>query len=197
MAAPLPDLTIYAFSAAPPRPASGMVSAELKFVTANPTITANNAAASVTALLTDITTNAQIYYTLDGNAPTNGAADTFGPILSGATISFAITSNTTLSVQATAPNFAPSQIVTAFFSPTNVFADSITFGFASGEASSEFITAPGQTFIAPVTMTLIPAGETMDSLQFNLAITNVTAPAPPWAPMRLPSHPCSKSRFPA
>jgi hypothetical protein len=172
-ASPLPDLTIYAISEAPPRPSSAIVSAEIQFVTANPAIVANNTATAVTATLSDNTLNAQILYTLDGNAPTNGALDTLGPVLSGATISFTITSNTTLSVQATAPNFAPSAVVTALFSPTNVVADAITFGFASGEASSQFITAPGQTFIAPVTLTLISSAEIMYTLQFNLAVTNI------------------------
>jgi hypothetical protein len=175
LVSPLPDLTIYAISEAQGRPSSATVSARIQFVTANPSILGNDSAAVV---LTDITTNAQIFYTLDGNPPTNGAADTFGPVFSGNTISFKITSNTTLSVEATAPDFGPSGVVTSVFSPTNFAADEITFGFESGEASSQFITAPGQTFIAPVTMTLISSGEIIDSLQFNLALTNLGS-APP------------------
>jgi hypothetical protein len=173
---PLPDMTIDAISEAQGRPSSSVVTARIQFVTANPTITGNDAAA---VLVSDITSNAEIFYTTDGNAPTNGAADTFGPVYSGSTISFAITSNTTLSVQALTPNFAPSGVVTVVFSPTNFSADQITFGYESGEASSQFITAPGQVFIAPVTLTLIPAGETIDTLQFDLAISNLTAPAVP------------------
>jgi sugar lactone lactonase YvrE len=173
-----PDLTIYAISEVAGRPSSDTVSARIQFVTANPSIIGNNSAAVV---LSDDTSNALMLYTLDGNAPTNGASDTFGPVSPGKTISFTITSNTTLSVQASYDSFAPSGVVTAVFSPTNYAADEITFGFEGGEASSQFITAPGQTFIAPVTMTLIPSAEIMYTLQFNLAITNVvnSVTAPP------------------
>ena len=173
----LPAMTIKAISIAPGRPSSQAVSAEIDFITANPTITGANSKA---VTLTDVTSNAQIFYTLDGNPPTNGAADTFGPVLSGQTIAFNLTSNTTLSAQATAQNFAPSGVSTAFFSPTNFSADQITFGFESGEASSQFITAPGQTYIAPVTLSLIPSAEIMYTLQFSLAISNLgSAPAVP------------------
>src|ERR1019366_8219111 len=109
VASPLPDLTIDVVSQARGRPSSATVSARIQFVTANPSILGDN---SASVLLTDITTNALIYYTLDGNPPTNGAPDTFGPVYSSNTISFVITSNTTLSVQATALNFAPSGVVT-------------------------------------------------------------------------------------
>ena len=50
----------------------------------------------------------------------------------------------------------------------------MTFGFASGEASSEFIAAAGDRFYAPITMTLIPSAEIMYSLQFSVSVTNVT-----------------------
>jgi hypothetical protein len=50
----------------------------------------------------------------------------------------------------------------------------MTFGFASGEASSEFIAAAGDRFYAPITLTLIPSAEIMYALQFNVSITNLT-----------------------
>jgi len=170
-----PDLTVEAVSEAPGRPSSSTVSAQLQFVTANPAIIGQN---SESVVLTDTTVAAQIYYTLDGTSPVAGATNTFGPVFSGTAVSFAITTNTTLSAQAFLSDFAPSAVETAVFSPTNFAADEISFGFESGEASSQFITAPGQTFIAPVTLTLIPTAESMYSLQFNLAITNIGA-APP------------------
>ena len=55
---------------------------------------------------------------------------------------------------------------------TNLVANLITFGFQSGEGSSEFIGSPGQKFFAPVTLTLLP-GQNMYSLGFTLAVTNV------------------------
>ncbi|MBM3875776.1 MAG: hypothetical protein FJ386_03540 [Verrucomicrobia bacterium] len=54
---------------------------------------------------------------------------------------------------------------------SNLTANLITFGFQNGEGSTEFIGAPGQTFFAPVTITLLP-GQEMYSLGFSIAVTN-------------------------
>ena len=67
-------------------------------------------------------------------------------------------------------------------SPCNLFRlnnfvpNSISFGFASGEASSDFVGSPGQTFYAPVTLTVLPS-QTIYSLQFNVTVTNVGSPS--------------------
>ena len=59
--------------------------------------------------------------------------------------------------------------------------NSISFGFASGEASSDFIASPGQTFYAPVTLSVLPITQ-IYSLQFNLTVTNAGPnPGPPVA----------------
>jgi sugar lactone lactonase YvrE len=170
---PLPDMTVYAIGEAPDRQSSAVTSARFQFITANPIIGGDNAAA---ILLTDATTNAQMWYTLDGSAPVPGSTNSVGPILSGQILSIDITTNTTLTVQAFANNFAPSGIATGVFLPANIDGDKLTFGFQSGEASSQFIGAAGQRFLAPVTLSLIPSGETMYSLQFDLAVTNLTGP---------------------
>ncbi|MBI3875671.1 MAG: hypothetical protein HY300_06860, partial [Verrucomicrobia bacterium] len=60
---------------------------------------------------------------------------------------------------------------------SNLTANLITFGFQSGEGSTDFIGAAGQTFFAPVTLTLIP-GQKMYSLGFSMAATN-DAGSPP------------------
>jgi hypothetical protein len=177
----LPSLTLEAISLGTGRPSSSPVSAQINYVTANPNIIGQNGQA---VQLLDVTSNAQMWYTLDGSAPVPGATNTFPPsstagITSGQIISFVPGTNTILTVQALATNFAPSGLVTATFSISNYMADEITFGFATGEGSSKFICAPGQTFIAPVTLSLIPTDETILSMQFNLAISNVTAPAVP------------------
>ena len=54
--------------------------------------------------------------------------------------------------------------------------NTISFGFATGQASSAFVASPGQTFYAPVTLTILP-GTVMDSLQFNLTV-NSAGPSP-------------------
>ncbi len=50
--------------------------------------------------------------------------------------------------------------------------NSINFGFANGEASSDFIGAAGQSFYAPVTLSLVPA-QKIYAFQFNVTVTNL------------------------
>ena len=49
----------------------------------------------------------------------------------------------------------------------------ISFGFASGEASSDFVGAAGQSFYAPVTLTVAP-GQKVYSFQMSLSATGET-----------------------
>ena len=166
-----PALTIKALGHKPDgSPDSAIVSAQFRFVTANPAITGNNAAQFT---ISDLTTNAQMWYTIDGSTPTN-AAPSLGPIPTDTTLSlqFPDGSNTlAFKVIAFRSDYQPSAVVTAVFSATNSVANTITFGFASGEASSDFIGSAGQTFYAPVTLNPLPGAE-IYSLQFNLTVTN-------------------------
>ncbi|HEX4122203.1 MAG TPA: hypothetical protein VH619_16420 [Verrucomicrobiae bacterium] len=166
---PEPDVTIYAISEATGRRSSPITSTRIQFVTANPLINGNNAAA---IYFTDATTDAEMWYTLDGSAPVQNGSNSFGPIASGQVFGIDITTNTLMNVEAFTPNFQPSGITSELFSPTNFQADQLTFGFESGECSSEFIGAAGQTFMAPVTLSLIPSGDTVYTLQFDLVVTN-------------------------
>ena len=170
---PQPDLTIYAISSAPNRRPSPVVSARYQFITANPNLSGNDAAA---VKLTDVTLNAAMYYTLDGSSPTNDGSNGIGPFFSGDILAIDLVSNATLNVRAFAPGFAPSGVVSELLTTNNNIADQITFGFANGEASSRFIAAAGQRFYAPVTLSLIPDAETMYTLQFDLVATNLTGP---------------------
>jgi len=168
-----PDLTIKAQSSQSGRVSSGVVTARFQFQTANPTISGNNAASFS---VSSATTGAQMYYTIDGTEPTNGAPS-LGPITSGTTLSFNLNnSNLTFTVKAFKPNYAPSTTISNVFSPSNFVANRISFGFDGGEASSSFIAASGQTYFAPVTMNLL-SGQQMYSLQFALSVTNGTGPA--------------------
>jgi hypothetical protein len=171
--AQIPDLTVYAIGEGTDRQSSAVTSARFQFVTANPIIGGDNPAA---ISLTDATTNAQMWYTLDGSVPVQYGTNSHGPILGGQILSINITTNTTLSVEAFLTNFAPSGVSTEVLLPGNFDADKLTFGFQAGEASSEFIGAAGQRFLAPVTLSLIGSGETMYSFQFDLDVTNLTGP---------------------
>jgi hypothetical protein len=180
----LPDLTIVAIGEENNgSPNSAVVQARFQFVTGNPLITGFNAAQF---MVSDITSNAQMWYTIDGSNPTN-AAPSVGPISSGATLSLQFPpggTNLTFKVIAFRNNYQPSAIVPVVFSPSNYVPNSISFGFASGEASSAFIGSPGQTFFAPVTLSVLPS-TLMYSLQFNLTVTNggaATNAGPPITP---------------
>lgn len=167
--APQPDLTIKAIGLQDGRQPSSVVSARYQFKTANPNIIGDNAAAIT---LSNITAGAEMWYTTDGSEPTN-QAPSVGPELGGDKISFLILTNTTLKVRAFRTNFKPSEVSTKVLSPTNFAANRITFGFAGGEASSDFVAAAGQHFYAPITLSLL-AGQTVYSMQFNVTVTNIT-----------------------
>ena len=168
--APMPDMTVYVIDTAPNRQPSPVVSARFQFVTANPIIVGDNAAS---ILVTDLTTNAQIWYTLDGSEPVQNGTNSFGPLANNQIFSLNLTTNVTLTARAFAAGFQPSGPVSTVFSPANVVGDQLTFGFASGVASSEFIAAAGQRFYAPVSLTLLPTANIMYSMQFDLAVTNL------------------------
>ena len=123
--------------------------------------------------MADITANAQMWYTVDGSDPTN-ASPSVGPIASGTALSLQFppgASNLTFKVIAVRTNYQASAIVPAIFSATNFVPNSISLGFATGEASSDFIGSPGQIFYAPVTLSPLPDAK-IYSLQFNVTVTN-------------------------
>ena len=166
-----PDLTIKAIGEkSDGSPNSAIVQARFQFIAANPLITGNNAAQFT---VSDITTNAIMWYTTDGSNPTN-AAPSVGPISSGSTLSLQFPaggSNLTFKVMAFRDNYQPSAVVPVIFSSTNFVPNTISFGFASGEASSDFVGSPGQFFYAPVTLSPLP-NTLIYSLQLNLTVTN-------------------------
>jgi len=64
--------------------------------------------------------------------------------------------------------------------------NSLSFGFASGEASADFIGAAGQYYYAPVTASLVP-GQSIYTFQFNVTLSNLnTAPPNTGTPNFLP-----------
>jgi hypothetical protein len=170
-----PFLTIKAIGEkADGSPNSAVAQTTFQFVTGNPNINGNNAAQFT---ISDITANAHLYYTLDGSDPssTNGVdLGTVATVTNVWTVGFPIAVTTLFKVRAFHANYQPSAIVSNLFSPLDFVANKISFGFAYGEASSDFVGSPGQCFYAPVTLSPLPA-TTIYSLQFNLTVTN----APP------------------
>ncbi|MGA2028681.1 MAG: hypothetical protein ABSG87_01220, partial [Verrucomicrobiota bacterium] len=170
----VPDLTIKAVNYNSDGVSGPIVSAEFIFQVANPTITGNNASSFT---ISDVTSNVVFYYTTDGSTPTNdGSGTAIGPITNNpATISLSLSSNITFQVRAFRNGYFPSVAgaATTVFSSSNFVPNTISFGFASGEASSDFVASPGQTFYAPVTLSPLPS-TVIYSLQFNLTVTNVS-----------------------
>jgi hypothetical protein len=162
---PQPDVTIKAIGVQSGRPSSLVVAARFQFKTANPVIAGDNAALFT---VTDQTTNAVMFYTTDGSDPDTNS---IGPIVSGKTLSLNATSDVLFKIRAFRNNYQDSDVVSKTFSASSFVPNSISFGFNSGEASSDFVGAPGQTFYAPVTLRVVP-GTKMYSLQFNVVVTN-------------------------
>ncbi len=169
VAIPLPDLTIKAIGVKNDgSPNSAVAQARFQFITANPTVIGNNAASFIVSNITD---QAEMWYTLDGTDPTN-AAPSLGGIPSGTQLSLDGNSDFIFKVRAFRDNYQPSGIVSVLFSSTNFTPNKITFGRTNAEPSSHFLARPGQFYYAPVTLQLQPGGETMYSLQFNVTVTN-------------------------
>ena len=176
---PFPNVAVSAIGEQSGHPNSALVSALFQFVVGNPSITGDNAAQF---MVNDVTSNAMFQYTTDGTDPrTNGTV--IGPITAtnGITLSLQFPANTNsmlFQIIGFKGNYQTSSVVSQVFSISNFVANTISFGFASGEASSDFVASPGQTFYAPVTLTTLP-NTVMYSLQFNVTVnTGPTNPGP-------------------
>jgi hypothetical protein len=174
----MPDVTIKAIGTkSDGSPNSAIVQARFQFVTGNPLIVGNNAALFT---ISDITTNAVFWYTIDGSDPTNTSVfpSTSMDLCTNSLtltnlITLNISSNFTFKVRAFRdPAYQPSAVVSTVFSSTNFVPNTISFGFLTGEASSDFVASPGQIFYAPVTLSPL-ANTVIYSLQFNLTVTNL------------------------
>ena len=167
----IPDLVIKAVNVDAIGQSSPITTAQFIFQVANPMISGNNGAQFT---VSDLTSNAVYWYTVDGTSPTN-ASPSIGPISATSTnpvtLSISATTNVLFQARAFRDGYEPSGIAQQLFSPSNFVPNSISFGFASGEASSAFIASPGQTFYAPVTLFALP-GTLIYSLQFNVTVNN-------------------------
>ena len=175
---PMPDLTIKAVNVNSGG-SSAIVTAEFIYQVGNPNITGNNAAQFT---VSDITTNAQFLYTTDGSDPrTNANATVIGPVSgtnSGVTLSLQFPANTNLmlfQIVGFRDNYLTSSVVSQPFSISNYVPTTISFGFASGPGSSHYIASPGQSFIVPVGLSLLPSAPPIYGLQFNVTITNLAS----------------------
>lgn len=168
---------------------SSVTSASFEFQVGGVTINAPGGnAAQIT--LSDVTSNVVFYYTLDGTDPTNApASQQIGTTNGLANITLNGTTNILFEVRAIGfgpdANFLMSGISPYSFTVANFKPNTISWGFAQGEGSSAFIGAAGETFYAPVTLTML-AGVPIYSLQFDMTVSytaiGITNPAPPPGP---------------
>jgi hypothetical protein len=173
----LPDITIKAIATKNDgSPNSPVVQARIQFITGNPLISGNNAAQFT---VYEVTAGSVLVYTTDGSDPRSSPTaasrvfDATTNISVNTTTLYFSSNNFPLLCYAYVPNsyFQPSQVVSNYFSSANFSPDIISFGFVSGEASSAFIASPGQTFYAPITLSVLP-NTLIYSLQFNVTVTN-------------------------
>ncbi len=161
------------------RQSSPVVKANYGFKVATPAILGDNLASfKVTTATVDPAP--ELRYTVDGADPslTNGTV-----VPEGGALQLAFTegqTNVVVKVRGFATDYLPSDIASKTFTPDGFVPNKISFGFPNGEASSEFIASAGQSFYAPVTLTLLPDAK-MYSLQFNVSVTNLGS-APPVTP---------------
>jgi len=156
---------------------SAIVTAEFLFQTANPTINGVNAAQFT---ISDATIGAKFLYTTDGSNPlTNVNATLVDPVnnTNALTLSLQFPANTNIiqfAIAAFKANYSTSSVVSKVFSVDNYLANAINFGFASGPGSCQYVASPGQSFVVPVGMSLLPGAPPIYGLQFNLTLTNLT-----------------------
>ena len=158
-------------------PDSPEVQASFQFRAADPLISGTN---YYSFSISEITANADLFYTLDGSDPrVNGlslssiATYTASNNVWTVNPTIAIVSNTLFQVYALRPNYQPSAVISNLFLYASATANSMGFGFASGPGSSQFIASPGQHFVVPVGISLLPDAPPIYGLQFNLTVTNL------------------------
>ncbi len=149
---------------------SSVTSASFLFEVAPIQLNGTNAAQFT---LFDVTTNLTYVYTTDGSDPlTSSNAQQL--ITSSNTTPFSINigTNFVFTVVGEDPGFATSQPLKYTFLGQNFHATTLSWGFASGYCSSEFIASPGEIFFAPVTLSTLP-GTAMFGLDFSMIVTNL------------------------
>ncbi|HEY1662368.1 MAG TPA: hypothetical protein VGI03_08115 [Verrucomicrobiae bacterium] len=179
---PAPNLMIKAIGEQSGHPSSDIVAALFQFVVGQPQAIGTNAGQFT---LTNITVGSTMYYTYAYNtslpgypSATNPAA--IGPITNGATLALNFpqgTTNLTFEAVGYRANYTPSAVYTNNFASSNFLANTISFGFASGPGSSQFVASPGQSFVLPIGLSMLASSPSIYGLQFNITLTNLTGPA--------------------
>jgi hypothetical protein len=198
-----PELTINALVTEPYYLNSPLTTVNFDFVAATPSISGDSPADFT---ISEITSNAVMYYTIDGSDPnpSNPSATKLSNTnASPGTLSLSLAtpllSNTVFSVRAyrdptnyyaggsssyIANTYAPSSVATKTFY-TNSPVNTISFGFGTGPGTpgySQLVASPGQSFMAPVALQLVSPNISIYSMQFNVTATNAPGTTHPISP---------------
>jgi hypothetical protein len=161
---------------------SAVTSATFLFQVGPITLVGTNAAQFA---LVDITTNLTYVYTTDGSDPvTSPSAQQLTTTSNTTPFAININTNFTFQVFGERSGYASTPVLKYTFLGQNFQVTTISWGFTTGEASTALIGAAGETFYAPVTLSMLP-GTSIYSLQFNMMVTNsgagITNSGPPVA----------------
>lgn len=164
-----PDLTLKSISVQDGRLPSEAVSARIRFQTANPEIVGDDPSSFI---LRTATTNATIWYTLDGSSPTQGQENSrrYEP---GQTLNVVQGDNEDVLFRAKAfkDGYSPSSEVSKLFEFNNIQFSTIGF-------NQNFDGSPGSTLALPVSVN-ISTNQILRSLQFRVEMEPVEPDTPP------------------
>ncbi len=164
-----PDLTLRSISVQDGRLPSEEVSARIRFQVSNPEIVGDDPSSFI---LRTATTNATIWYTLDGTSPTQGQENSrrYEP---GQTLNIVQGDNEDVLFRARAfrDGYSPSSEVSKQFEFNNIQFSTIGF-------NQDFVGGPGSTLVLPVSVN-ISTNQVLRSLQFRVEMEPVEPATPP------------------
>lgn len=160
-----PDVSIKVVGMAAGRRPSSIVTGQIRYQVANPTINGRNMASFS---MTNITIGSESFYTTDGSEPTTNSTLYLGGRIS---IFKGTTNDVVFSVKAFKRGYHPSSTIVQVFKYDDL--DTTAIGL-----TQDFVAGIGSTILVPIQVRLL-AGETMRSIQFRAEVEPLDDTTPP------------------